>query len=67
MSHWKPIYTAPRDRMIVFAVKVHSSEGDEFIRWDTWTDDPSGDWSDEREIGWAMIEASFWTECPPEE
>ena len=66
---WKPIETAPRDRMIVFAVPVfgsshHDKRPEQFIRWDTWTDDPSTDWEEEREIGWRMSDATMWAECP---
>lgn len=68
---WRSINTAPRDRLIVFAVPVfgsvhHPEKPREFLRWDTWTDDPSGDWDDEREIGWRMSDAMLWTECPVE-
>ena len=69
MVRWNPIKTVPRDRLIVFAVPVFGSEHHrerprEFIRWDTWTDDPSGDWGDERDIGWRMSGATLWAECP---
>lgn len=68
---WSDITTAPRSRLIVFAVPVFGSEYHpetprEFIRWDTWTDDPSGDWDDETEIGWRMSDATLWAECPAE-
>lgn len=68
--NWQPIETAPRNRLIVFAVPVHHArKGDgatgDFIRWDTWTDDAADDWSDEREIGWRMSDATMWAECPP--
>ena len=67
---WNGMSSAPRDRLIVFAVPVfgsehHPTQAGEFLRWDTWTDDPSDDWSDEREIGWCMNDAVLWCECPP--
>ena len=69
LTQWMDIKVAPRDRMIVFAVPVFGSEHHpispkKFIKWDTWTDDPSGDWEDEREIGWRMADATLWAECP---
>ncbi len=68
--NWQPIEAAPRDRLIVFAVPVlgsehHSTHAGQFLRWDTWTDDPSTDWDEEREIGWRMSDATLWAECPP--
>jgi hypothetical protein len=68
--NWKPIETAPRDRLIVFAVPVfgsahHNEKPEQFIRWDTWTDDPATDWEEERDIGWRMSDATMWAECPP--
>lgn len=64
---WHPIETAPRDRLIVFAVAVFASphRGGQFLRWDTWTDDPAADWQEENEIGWRMVDATLWSECPP--
>lgn len=66
---WRSVHEAPEDRLIVFAVAVFGrvdplTSRRKFLRWDTWTDDPSGDWDEEREIGWRMADATCWTECP---
>lgn len=68
---WQSITKAPRDRLIVFGVPVfgsryHPDKPHQFLRWDTWTDDPSEDWQEERESGWRMADALLWTECPGE-